>query len=108
MATLIIGPRRLAFLLTVGTTLTFFVIWFVWTVISRGVFTGATCPGCGSQQIRQSITSKAEDKFLRLFLIGAYRCKGCGLRHRNFRFVSLSNDGKSESSMTNSRSEPVG
>ncbi len=104
---MIIGPRRLAFLLTAATALTVFVIWFVWTVISRGVFTGATCPGCGSHQIRESVTSRAEDTLFKFFLIGAYRCKACGLRHHNFRFVALNNDGKGGSTIAQSHSEPA-
>jgi predicted Zn-ribbon and HTH transcriptional regulator len=99
-----IGPRHLAFYLTAGTVLTVFVIWLVWTLISRGVFTGATCPRCASRNIRRSVSAQSGDKLLKFLLIAPYRCKGCGLRHYNFRFLAVEDDGKGESNVANSQS----
>lgn len=80
-------PQRFAVTLVLLVLILFLAGWLAWTAFSRGSLTRARCPHCGSERIRASLFRQTDDLLLRWFLLAAFRCEGCGLRHFNLRWA---------------------
>lgn len=66
------------------TSILLFGIPLTWFILSS-IFLKGSCPKCGWGQIRPSMPHSSLDWLLRLFSIGAFRCRVCRTRFYRFR-----------------------